>query len=453
MTLSEAQLTELDAAIASQLGLHFPPDRHRELERGIQRAAREFGFDNADACARWLAQTPLNRKQIEILAGYLTIGETYFFREKLTFEALRPALSALIDERRGHYEHLRLWSAGCCTGEEPYSIAMWLRENFPELNKWSVSILATDINPQFLRKAVAGVYGLWSFRDTPAELRDRYFRPAGKDQFELSAEIRRMVTFATLNLVDDSYPSIMKGISALDVIFCRNVLMYFTPEQTAKVARRFFDSLVDGGWLLTSPVEASPLLNAQFTALSFPGATCYRKDMPALSFETLKPETSVPTPAPHPATPISAPTSRPQPTPAVEASTNAPGNAGAMAQRAASYANQGQLTEALDWCQQAIAADRLNANPYYLLAMIQQEMGDLTGAEHALRQALYLAPEFVLAHFALGNLAREQGHTTLARKHFANVQSLLSAYPPDEIVPESDGMSASRLLDIARLLA
>lgn len=488
MKFSDTQLAELGEAIADQMGLHFPAERYRELERGIQSAAAELGFEDADACARWILNSPLTRKQIEILASYLTVGETYFFRDKAGFEALQHFLSELIDSRRGKHETLRLWSAGCCSGEEPYSIAIWLRETFPELRNWSVTILATDINQSFLRKAVTGVYGQWSFRGTPEGLRDRYFKLIGKDQFELSPDIKRMVTFSYLNLVEDNYPSVMNGINAMDVIFCRNVLMYFTPEQTARVAERFYLSLLEGGWLIVSPVEASQITYAQFATLNFPGAICYRKDSSLPQMEEIFPAASAKDPqtsfmpasaqvslqnSPLHLTEVieKSPADAPQPTLYQQALTlhesgsyaaateklmaclsNEPGNASALALLASTYANQGRLDEARQWCQQAISADRMNAGRYYLLATILQELGQIAEAERALKQALYISPPFVMAHFALGNLAREQGNDQIARKHFANVRSLLSSFQMDAIVPESDGMTAGRLLDIARLL-
>ena len=175
-TVSAPQQRELSKFVAEKMGLHFPPERWPDLQRGLAGAATEFGFENISACADGLLSAPLTTAQLQTLASHLTIGETYFFREKPTFELLaQRVLPALIRSRRGREQRLRLWSAGCCSGEEAYSLAILLRQLLPDLADWQVTILATDINPHCLRKAVDGTYGEWSFRDAPADFKERYF--------------------------------------------------------------------------------------------------------------------------------------------------------------------------------------------------------------------------------------------------------------------------------------
>src|SRR5258708_136443 len=134
-----------------------------------------------------------------------------------------------------------------------------------DLKDWNVSILATDINPLFLRKAREGVYREWSFRDTDPSIRSRYFTRPSEGCFEVLPEIKAMVTFAYLNLARDHYPSLLNGTNAFDFILCRNVLMYFTPERAREVAGGLHRSLLDGGWLIVSPSETSHILFADFT--------------------------------------------------------------------------------------------------------------------------------------------------------------------------------------------
>jgi chemotaxis protein methyltransferase CheR len=139
-------------------------------------AARELGFSDPQSCARMLLSEPLTQATLATLASHLTVGETYFFRDGNTFSALEERiLPELLRERREAGRRLRIWCAGCCTGEEPYSIAMLLDRLLPDAEAWNITILGTDINPHFLRKAGDGVYGEWSFRDAPAWVRDRYF--------------------------------------------------------------------------------------------------------------------------------------------------------------------------------------------------------------------------------------------------------------------------------------
>ena len=275
---SEALLSELSALVASHLGLNFPRERWGDLERGMPEIARAFGIHDLETLVRHLSFAPLTRREVELLASCLTVGETYFFREKRSFEALEEhVLPELLQARGGTGRHLRFWSAGCCTGEEAYSIAMLLDRLMPNREAWNITILATDINAAFLRTAEKGMYGKWSFRDSPPWARERYFKGTKNGRFEIKPRIRKMVTFAHLNLVDDVYPSYPHDTNAMDVIFCRNVLMYFTAQHAARVVRNLHRSIVNGGWLITSPVETSNALFPQFAAVNFPGAVLYRK--------------------------------------------------------------------------------------------------------------------------------------------------------------------------------
>ncbi|HEY3124499.1 MAG TPA: CheR family methyltransferase, partial [Thermoanaerobaculia bacterium] len=231
-------LARLSEIVAERTGLHFPPERAADLQRGIESAAREFGFEETDACMRWLLSAPLARAQIEILASNLTVGETYFFREKRAFEVIEEhVLPELIRLRRGGEQRLRCWSAACCSGEEPYSIAISLRKGLPDLADWDVTILGTDINPRFLHEASGGVFGQWSFRNAPAGFKERHFKETGDGRWEILPEIRKMVRFFHLNLAEDVYPSLLNNTNAVDLIFCRNVLIYFAPEQAKRVLR------------------------------------------------------------------------------------------------------------------------------------------------------------------------------------------------------------------------
>lgn len=162
LALPDALLSRLSDFLEAQMGLHFPRARWRDLERGIAAASRESGYAQAEAYIQWLLSAPLTRTQIEGLASHLTVGETYFFREKRSLDILeQQILPELLRARAQTEKHLRIWSAGCCTGEEPYSIAMLLDRLIPDSENWNLTILATDINPRFLRKAVQGIYGTW----------------------------------------------------------------------------------------------------------------------------------------------------------------------------------------------------------------------------------------------------------------------------------------------------
>lgn len=467
ITLPDSLLSRLSDFVESQIGLHFPRERWRDLERGIAVVAREAGYKEVQAYIHWLLAAPLTRTQIEGLASHLTVGETYFFREKRSLDILEQQILPELLRARGESErHLRIWSAGCCSGEEPYSIAMLLDRLIPDFEKWNVTILATDINPLFLRKAAQGVYGEWSFRDTPDWLRERYFTRRSDGRFEIQPRIQRMVTFSYLNLAEDSYPSLVNSTNAMDVILCRNVLMYFTQERARKVVDKLHHSLVDGGWLITSPAETSAVLFSAFTAVAFPGAFLYRKmaaggpwtvtvrhQTPWYDEEATAPRAPSEFAAFSVAQSAFAPemlheASGEQAKEAEDADSPEDDERGTPWRNARACANEGRLAEAVEWCEKAIAADKLNPAHYYLLAAICQEQGQSETAERSLGRALYLEPDFALAHFALGNLCLSGGRQREARRHFGNALSLLRACPTDTLLPESDGLSAGRLVEI-----
>ncbi|MBZ0090623.1 MAG: chemotaxis protein CheR [Sulfuricellaceae bacterium] len=462
-TLPAALLSRLSDVLAARLGLHYPAERWSDLERGIASAAPALGMADATSCAHRLLSAPLTHGEIEILASCLTVGETYFFREKPSFDVLEQhILPALLREREGSGRRLRIWSAGCCTGEEAYSIAMLLDRLIPNAEVWNITLLATDINPAFLRKAAEGEYGEWSFRSTPDWIKNRYFHPRRGSRFKLDVHIRKRVTFAYLNLADDAYPSLTNNTNAMDIIFCRNVLMYFSAERARRVVGNLHRALVDGGWLIVSPAETSGALFSRFTTVEFAGAILYRKDA---SVEAPRFVSHVPAPVTDsmqvswrlseeniPAENIPVAEALPEPiratSPASDSCAPLPPQQNQLSCAARDCANQGRLGEAADLCRKAIAADKLEPAHHYLLSAILQEQGQSDDAAQSLMRALYLDPGFVLAHYALGNLRQSQGRRSEAQRHFDNALASLRAHPPDEILPESDGLAAGRLMEI-----
>lgn len=487
--LSDAQLSRLSSFIADAMGLHFPPERRTDLQRGIADAAHEFGFNTSADCVDWLLATALTKAELDVLASHLTVGETYFFRDRRMFDVLaEQVLPALIRARMNGEKRLRIWSAGCCTGEEAYSLAILLCGLIPNLDDWRVTILATDINPRFLRKAAAGIYGDWSFRDAPTGLRERYFQPVINQRYQVLSKIRQMVTFSHLNLAKDVYPSLATDTNAMDLILCRNVLMYFTPEQTKKCIGYLHRCLVDGGWLAVSPSEASHALFGEFVTRNYPGVILYeRNEHDARMRPTLSPVNNragfFHTQLEH--EPVHVPASPQMGTPAhrvPEERTTSP-----LEQAEALYAqgryaevedilvavagrnkaeprifslltrtlaNQGKLAEALHGCDRWIAADKLDPAAHYLRAVVLMEQGELEQAGRSLQRTIYLKPDFALAHFALGNLARNSGKQHEADRHFSNTLKLLGRYRADEPLPQSEGLTAGRLTEtIANLTA
>lgn len=164
--IPDALLPRLSEYLTAKIGFHFTKKRWPELHLKMAAAMKDFSFEDVVAFIEWLLSSLPTQKQIEILASHLTVGETYFFREKPAFEILEQCvLPDLIDARRKTGRRLRFWSAGCSTGEEPYSLAILLDQLIPDLKDWNITILATDINTVALRKADEGIYSDWSFRN------------------------------------------------------------------------------------------------------------------------------------------------------------------------------------------------------------------------------------------------------------------------------------------------
>lgn len=481
-TPQHALLPYFSEFLAQQMGLHFPPERWRDLLRGVEAAAREFGLQDAATCMQWLLSTPPDRNRIKILACHLTVGETYFFRDPRAFDALQAhILPALIQSRRQCGQTLRIWSAGCATGEEAYSLAILVQRMIPDFRQWNITILGTDINPHALAKAESGIYGEWSFRNAPDWLKNGYFRPTAKGRYEIVSSVRERVTFAYLNLTEDAYPSLTNNTNAMDIIFCRNVLMYFEPALAAQVVRRHCLSLVDGGWLIISPTEASQTMTETMETVNFPGAILHRKNASgsAALFPARpeSPEQIVISPAATTKQPVRRPAAMgvdktsPRPSDYRQAlALYRQGRYGEAAAQAATllscrqnkvqamnliariHANQGDLVKARQWCLQAIDADRLNPVGHYLMAVVLLELGQTDDSMQELKRTLYLDQDFVLAHFTLGNLCRQQGRHREAGKHFENTLLLLDARPQAEILPEAEGMTAGHLAEIIRTL-
>ena len=495
--ISDALLLQLGEVVARYLGLHFPKERWLDLQRGVWGAAQECGCEHdLDRYVQGLLSPALTQGPLEVLASCLTVGETYFFREKRSLEILeRDIVPELVRERAGVGQAIRIWSAGCSTGEEPYSIAIVLSKLMAGLKKWDIELLATDLNAKSLAKASQGIYGEWSFRGIPLWVRSTYFEEVDEGRWALSPAVKKMVTFTQLNLMDDIYPPVSNQPNGLDVIFCRNVLMYLTPEGMRKVVRQLHRSLASDGWLIVSPTETSQELFSEFASVSFGDVTFYRKSAARLPMTLALPvyaegRSGVQLPermveALEPTRTSSWETTQkdflreaaPQNTAAPAASYGQAlalyeqglyeevervigalppddGNhASAMLLLARAYANQGKLAAALVLCDRAIAADKMAARAYYLRATILQEQGCLPEALLAFKQTVYAEPEFMLGHFALGSLALKQRRLKESEKHFANVLLLLARYQPEDIVPESEGLSAGRLREMIVLSA
>nr|WP_211194646.1 protein-glutamate O-methyltransferase CheR [Pyxidicoccus fallax] len=250
-----------------------PPSCPSATEEAISRAMARAGLTDLEAYRARLAE---DSAALDDLLTELTIGETYFFRTPEHFEHLRRVVLPELNERRGPTHTLRLWSAACASGEEPYSLAVLLRDE-----GWShrMSVYATDVSRGALARARQANYGEWSLRG-PWEGRMRaHLRPEGR-RYVLAPEIRELVRFGYLNLALDTWPSADSGIWKLDVIFCRNVLIYFNPATIEGVARRLHDALAEGGYLFTGPSDPPLGALAPLEPVLTDWGVLYRRPLP-----------------------------------------------------------------------------------------------------------------------------------------------------------------------------
>jgi chemotaxis protein methyltransferase CheR len=475
-SLTDIELSMSCEVISSRMGLHFPVERWPMLRKNLVSAAGEFGFENMDSFINWLLSASLSPEQMEILAAHLTISETYFWREPQVFVALTDfIIPELIRSKQNHEKSIRIWSAGCSTGEEPYSIAIALLKIIPKIEEWNITILATDINPRALSKAMNGTYNGWSFRNSQAWLKNNYFIHKENKQYEIIPDIKKMVTFTCMSLAE------MSGIcntDAMDIIFCRNVLMYFTPDWISKIANSFYQDLTADGWFIVSSCELSSQVFPQFTAVNFPGAVLYRKGKKGATHklpeyipieekfqsiklsavetqpvklnvaEALSVSTSPSLPFTHSSIQQHQHYHQPQSDTRPQSLQPSEESSATKIFSIRLLADQGHLEDALSICNAAITSDKLVPRLYFLRASILQELGKSTEAIASLKQAIYIDPDYIMGHFMLGNLFVRQGNPKNAHRFFDNVLGLLHKYENNDILPESEGLSAEYLRKI-----
>ena len=475
MNVSRDELWKsFEECLAAYLGLHFPAHRRPDLERGLRAAARELGFDDLEAFGAWFRTCGRDRHALEAVAAHLTVGETYFFREPRCFRALESTVfPEVIAQRSATGRRIRAWSAGCCTGEEPYSLAISLSHVLPK--DWNATILATDVNPSFLKRASEGVFGEWSFRDVPASLKSQYFTRVVAGQYQIAARQRRMVAFSYLNLAEDSFPSPVTDTQSMDLILCRNVLIYMDPDMAVNIIRRLERCLAEDGWLFVGAAEASLASSAGLTPCSLNGLIAFRRALPpqraARASTVARLDSSCATSAGAPESPISRsgffrpsrplavsakpqpPARRPPPADGTQfareaESPVAPIDAHSVADVARTYADRGDFSIAMSRCNEAMRAEKLNPGLHFLNGVILQELGRPQEAASAFKKAIFLAPDFVMAHFALAYLADRLGRRAIAPRHLRRAAQLLQRYGDDDIVPEAGGLTARRLAEI-----
>ena len=455
LPLSDELYQRFRALLVTRAGLAYPDQRRTDLTHNLSQAANDFGL--ADLATLYVEMAAGGALWEQALT-HLTIGETYFFRNAAQFAALREHILPELMRRRGPVRSLRLWSAGCATGEEPYSLAMTLADALPPNEAWQVSILATDLNVKFLERAREALYGSWSFRDTPEATRERFFTADGP-RWRLKPELRRQVIFVPLNLAEPSYPLVANGTVALDMIFCRNVTIYFDEATTRQVAERFYGALAPGGWLVVGHAEPHAETYRAFETYNVPGAVLYRKPLNAPAFVTVSPglpAVALPPPNLQPVKLSPARTSTPQVAPVQRAAPPValldPPTPPAPDPLVAGWvaANRGDWTSARHAAEIALAVTPLRAAPHFLLGQVFENTGDLDAALSAYRRSVYLDPTWVLGSLGMVGIWQKLGNRAEARRGLRGVLLQLSRRNPDALVPGADGRTVAEVVAYAR---
>ncbi len=506
--LSDKDYTLFRELILKNSGLYFDARKRDDLERRVLSAFSKSNLKSVGEYYQFLLYNPEGRGHLERLINSATVGETHFFRNAPHFVALREyILPEIIAQRRRNSRNLKIWSAGCATGEEPYSIAIVLKELIPDLESWNITIMATDINQAFLERARAGVYSDWSFRSDLNTIKRCYFSEKNH-RHKIHDDIKQMVTFAYLNLAADAYPSLANNLFDVDIVFCRNVTIYFKPDFVKSVVDKLYDTLADNGWLVVGHSEPSVDTYHRFGCINFPGTVLYRKrgqgvnegqparnagpnvsetraipgnvfvpvsagavltnidngpvknigqDLPLSGF--IKPESDEKLKLEKK---IKAATKK-----ADDFKTGMnlfeegfleqslvkfkkyvkyhPDFVEAYYMIAKIYADQGRLDTAIEWCKRILRKNTLLPEVYYLMGLVFMQKNQYAEAKEALKKTLYLDHKFIMGYFTLANIYRIQGNGDLARRCLINAKDLLKDLPGDELIPEADGESAHKL--------
>jgi chemotaxis protein methyltransferase CheR len=272
----EPDLVRIRDLIYEVAGIFHPDSKLSLLRDRCGRRMKELKMKTLREYLECLTLGPVRQTELIALLNDIVIGETCFFRNQQQLDALRHIVLPNILRVKSQLpqRRLRIWSAGCSTGEEPYTLRMLLLDQAHALLKdWSIEILATDLNERSLAHAKEAVYGNYSTRNLTAANRSKYFLPQG-DLLQVRPAARSNISFSRLNLSDDARMTFMKG---MDAIFCCNVLIYFDLVSKRRVIQHFFNNLLPHGYLFLGRSESLYGVSEDFRLVHLPGATAYVK--------------------------------------------------------------------------------------------------------------------------------------------------------------------------------
>ncbi|NMM63677.1 hypothetical protein HBE96_13540 [Clostridium sp. P21] len=453
--ISNSVLEQANNFIEKKFGIYFSKKMTKNLLRILYNIAKQKNIEIEEYINSMILNR-LSQKELEYLITNITIGETYFFRDKKLFEIARDKILTNVVERKHSSKTLKIWSAGCATGEEAFSIAIMLKEAISDYENWNVEIIATDINDNFLKKARNGIYGEWSFRGTSESFKKKYFDKINNNEYKIKDSILKLVKFHNLNLVNSTYYLDNEFINGVDIIFCRNVLIYFNKHRAQEIIGRFYKSLSSGGWLIVAPAENMYVNDTSFNAVNIDGAFLYSKNTEVKKWEEitckknalenflLNSEINNYNILKNNLVSFSEKVGTPINSYKKEVKTTVK----QLKDLCQLLANEGKLQEALECCKKIICQDKINPENYYLLATIQEEKGNITEAIISLKKTIYLDSNFIMAYFNLGNLNLKQQKFKEAFKNFQISLILLENFNEEDIVPHSEKTTAGMLKQV-----
>jgi chemotaxis protein methyltransferase CheR len=446
--ISDPLYPRLKQHVVGSTGLAYYEDKDTELAHRIGGRLASLGLRDCNDYLNRLCEPLRGPAELDALIAAITIGETYFFRHREHFDSLRDLVLPGLEARNREHRSLRIWSAGCADGPEPYSLAILLkREMASQFSGWQATILGTDINRHCLARAREGKFEEWAFRSTPEDVRRSCFQSDGK-RWGILPEYREGVSFQYHNLVENAFPSLVNNLCKFDLIVCRNVMIYFEADRMRRMILQFYDCLAPGGWLLVGPTEPNMTFFSSFRTVNAPGVTLYQK-----------PDQTVPAPFSQPA--VSAPlpffqAAVPTPAPHLPPRSNVDSASSQALSEVRRHADRGAWENAATCCEQLLKKDPRNSLAHFYYGLILDQMQRGPEAEQSLRRAIELDRLSVLSHYYLGLFLQSHGDPFEAARReaarlFERVLELLNHRPDADVFADADGMTAAELKSLVKM--
>jgi chemotaxis protein methyltransferase CheR len=476
-TLSDDTFHQFQRFLIEQSGLYFARDREDALMVGLAERMAVTGATSAQDYFERLNDPVHGQQECKALFDLLTIGETSFFRNPAQFSAFMELVIPQLIQRSGTGRRsIRVWSAGCSSGEEAYTAAICLLETLPKPESWTIEVIGTDINQRSLELARQGAYRMRAFRTMPPAYLDKYFQRED-DAYRVNPEVRALVRFVYHNMVRDPY--IPMGLGECDVIFCRNVTIYFPLDVTKRVVEKMFHSLVPEGYLFIGHAETLWQITNRYRTVEYPQTFFYQRPPMGKRVDAKaapRPFVPLPVVTARTETPASArafASRRTAPRAVTEAFTRAleayhrksyedafeqfarlskeqPNLLRAAFMQGLILANQGRYEPAVSLLRQLLQKDNLFGEAYYLLGVLYQKLGELDQAVEALQKAVYVDPNVAVAHYQLGEVFRQQQQSDKARRAYRNAITVLEKQPGDQFVVYSEDLTVELLVKVCQ---